>query len=65
MKLAALAAAASFFAPAIALACPAARSAAECGGCGSSFGSYFLATGVGLLAGVASVGLEGVARRRG
>jgi hypothetical protein len=53
----------AFFAPAIALACPAARDAACSSGC-SGLGSYMAALGVGLLVGIGSVGLEGFFRRK-
>ncbi len=52
---------AAFFAAPAAFACPAAASA--CGTC-SGFGSYVSSVSLGVLIGVASVGVENVLRRR-
>ncbi len=47
--------------PAVAMACP---SASACGSCSASgAGPYFAALGVGLLAGMGSIRLEGLLRR--
>ena len=48
--------------PAVALACPGAASA--CGSSCTSFGPYMAALGVGLLAGIGSVGLQGFFKRK-
>lgn len=59
--LAPVASLAVLLAPAVALACPGAASA--CGSGCSSFGPYMAALGIGLLAGIGSVGLEGFFKR--
>jgi hypothetical protein len=52
----------AFLAPAYALACPGASDACASGA--SGLGGYMAALGVGLLVGIASVGLEGFFKRR-
>ena len=50
--------------PAVALACPGAASASACGSSCTSFGPYMAALGVGLLAGIGSVGVQGFFKRK-